>query len=90
MTPNRRFNQDEDHVPPFPDDESGRRGRRGQVTQSRRSDVSANSRERPSGAIPSAPLRLATGDIRRVERLLMNSETTARLLARITRPAVRT
>jgi hypothetical protein len=35
------------------------------------------------------PLRLATGDIRRVERLLMNSETTAGLLTRITRPAVR-
>ena len=40
-------------------------------------------------AMPGTPLRLATGDIRRVERLLMNSETTAGLLARITRPAGR-
>ena len=39
--------------------------------------------------ISSAPLRLATGDIKRVERLLMNSESTARLLARITRSAAR-
>ncbi|MGO9273203.1 MAG: hypothetical protein ACLQOO_23700 [Terriglobia bacterium] len=40
-------------------------------------------------AIPHSgtPRRLATGDIRRVERLLMNSETTAGLLTGITRPA---
>jgi hypothetical protein len=33
------------------------------------------------------PLRLTTGDIRRVEKLPMNSETTAGLLTRITGPA---
>jgi hypothetical protein len=39
--------------------------------------------------MPGTPLRFATGDIKRVERLLMNNEIPAGFLARITRPAGR-
>ena len=92
MTPKRRCNQNEDHVPPFPDDDLGGvdagDGLRSPLPWKRLPRVPRT----PRAAIrtmPGTPLRLATGNIRRRERLLMNSETTAGLLARITRPAVR-